>query len=455
MKKLLGLLLVALMCVMVLAAASAEVVSTTPIAVPCFWGHKVMAIAVEYDKPIDAQEFANDAFYAEDIAGTIYENEDGSYNYTLEARDIIRIYTNSEAAMLTEGAVEGNYVIVEFTEDFTTCGQYAAGNLPMTLKFPLPEGKEGSMRYTKPNEGTICQKVDITAKDGSVLPATETLGMTNDYLALGGVDKFELISIEREGYPEQPFHAYISLPEDYDTSKTYPIIFCLTGGSICEYSSKYHQNTDATLYNDKQVINWANTEDYGFEDVICVSLRLIKAGGYMPNIDTYDDAAAAAKYIIENYAVDKNRVWWYGQSMGSLSIWNILNRYPELGTGFVANNGNFNASIDTQNLTEEQAADYAAFMKVFADNKIKLYIMFGEHDNTTNYYAARYNYQLISDQYRAEGLGEREINQLVKYFVMPSEAYTVANNLTDHNVVRLVNWYPNWLMDIMETVFSW
>ncbi|MDO4549210.1 MAG: hypothetical protein Q4D04_14050, partial [Clostridia bacterium] len=175
------------------------------------------------------------------------------------------------------------------------------------------------------------------------------------------------------------------------------------------------------------------------------------------DIDKFADTAAAARWIIDNYAIDTGRLYWAGQSAGSMAIWQILSRYPEIGTGFLASNGGISPQYDysAEGLTQETIDATWDVLKVFAQNHIGLYIQFGEHDGSTNYHAAKYFYDVVSDYYRAEGLSEREIDRLVKFRVTPSEAYTVASGLTDHNVVRLMNWYPYNIIDMMDTVLAW
>ena len=452
------LIIAAVICLtLLLGVASAEVLSTTPITDETFWGTRVVAVAVEYDKPFEAQEFALDAFRAEDLL----DSGDAEVGYVMTPYENERIYTNAEAGLLDEGAVEGNYVIVEFVDDWRTCGEKGLGILVVNYFYTDDEGNPAKQdRWVKPNEGTVQQLADLTAKDGSAVAAMEApMGMTNDYLHLGNVNKFELVQIPREEYPDRPYNALVALPDDYDESKEYPVVFNITGNSLLEWQIGDVNNVYDVLYIDRQLLSWTYTADYGFEDVIVVGLRHLGNVGAPEGIDKIADTAAAAQWIIDNYAIDKEHLYWTGQSMGAVTTFNVLNRFPELGTCFVAFNGGIqmqNDYADPEN-GDTYRAELREFLAPILENKIKLYIQFGEQDYPGCNADAAYAFEeVIIDYYANEmSLSDPEIAELLKVNVLSHVNWLVAEGLTDHNVVRLVNWYPERIEDMMRTVLSW
>ena len=456
MKRTLFIMLALVLACACLAVAHADVVSTTPIVDEQFWGYRVTAVAVEYDTELAAQEFAADAFAATDILDT--DNAETQYLYG-QPRVISRIYTNSEPATLAEGAAEGKYVIVEFSaDDIYNSYKELVGLLPIRGYYTNAKGAVSKCRVTKPNEGTIQQLVDITAKDGTVLAATEELKMTNDYLVTGLAKEFELVDIPREN-SDIPYKAWVHLPSDYDGTKEYPVVFIITGNAQLHYVMPEQgiDNTDVVLYNDHQMLTWAETADFGFEEVIAVSLRKVNIVTGL-DVDVYEDTAAAAKWIIENYAVDHNRLYWVGQSAGSVACWNIISAHPELCTGYFGTNGGVSAAYDLspEGLTQEAIDETWKVLKVFVENRIPICFTCGEEDaNSANHYAAEFYYPMLHDAYAAEGLSEREIYDMVKIYVMPHSTYAIAPDLTDHNVVRMMNWLVPARIFEMSTVLGW
>lgn len=436
------------------ALAQAEVVSTTPIVGERFWGFRVLGVAVEYDHDLDAQELATDAFLATDS----WETGVPETAQVMLERQNARVYTNSEAALLTEGSAAGRYVVVEFVDDPLAVER--PGEFPQRGYFVNAEGKTEKPRVVKPNVGTVRQLVDLKAADGTVLAATDTLTMTNDYLVPDYVKAFERVEIPLEG-SESSYVAFVRLPDGYDASKTYPVIFNITGGGQLRYVNEAYDNTDIVLYNDHQLYAWTETRDYGFDvDYIVVSLRhkntsiSLKVEGE----DPYEDTAAAAKWIIENYPVDRKHMIWCGQSQGSVTCLNVLWRHPELATGYFATNGGLSpiADFSPEGWTQDWYDKTVECLRTYVDHGIKTCFTFGEQDgNSANAYAAKVYYEILHDAWAEKGLSEREIDDMAKVRVFPHSTYAMAEGLTDHNVCRVMYWLDVTKIDAMKIVTGW
>lgn len=199
-------------------------------------------------------------------------------------------------------------------------------------------------------------------------------------------------------------------------------------------------NTDTVLFNDKHMLVWTETADYGFEDVIVVSVRYLHPTGSPENIDSYDDVAAAVRDVMENYPVDTDRMYWIGNSLGSMTSPQTVARYPELADGVLTLNGlaDFSYDFSDEAKAEEYKGGAMEVLKVLADNDIALYMQLGEKDYTgCNALAGETYYELISDYYHSEkGYSNEQIKSLVKLKIFPSEDFYVTRGLTDHNVTR-------------------
>ncbi len=456
MKKTFVLLLSALLLTLCASLACAEVVSTTPIVGERFWGYRVTAVAVEYDSDLAAQEFDLDTYVSTDMWDTgKVETKALTMN-----REVARVYTNSEAAVLAQGAAAGHYVIIEFVDD--PLATTRPGEFPIRGYYTDEEtGKTETPRMWKPNVGTVAQVKDITAADGTVLPAFEEMAMTNDYLFPAQTYAFELISIDLPSRPGYPYNAYVRTPENVEEGKTYPIIFCVTGGGQLEYIGHGMNNTAIPLYNDHHLYVWTETKQYGFDDeFIVVSLRHqnTSASIKIEGDDPYEDTAAAAQWIIDHYPVDKNRLFWSGQSQGSVTSLNVLWRHPELATGYFGTNGGLSPAADfsPEGWTEDLYQQTKECLQSFVDNGIKICMTFGEQDgNSANAYAAKVYYQILHDAWAEKGLSEREIDDMAKVRVFPHSTYDYAVGLTDHNVCRMMYWLDATKIDALKIVTGW
>ncbi|GEM_PF-3438801 len=446
------------------AEVGSSVLSTTPITKETFWGTRVMAVAVEYDKEFDAQEFALDTFIAEDLK----DSENADIGYIMTAYNNTRIYTNDEAGFLDDEPKAGNFIIIEFEDDWKTCGEKGLGVLVVNYFYKDAEGNNKNQnRWVKPNEGTVLQTADITAADGTVIPAwKEAMPMTNDYLHTGNSTRFELVQIPREDLPDRPYNALVALPEDYDPSKKYPVIFQVTGISLQEWKIGDVMNTDDVLYFDRHLTAWTEKERFGIEDVIVVSLRIMSPyGPYAGTPENYDndmrheDTAKAAYWFLDNYPIDRERVYWTGQSYGSFATWHILHYHPDLATGFVALNGGiqFQNVYDDPETSEQMKAELKEFLKPILDNKVKLYINFGEQDYNGCNAAALFAYEeVIIDYYMNEmGLTKNEVSELLKTKLWTHSRFMYADGMTDHAVVRLIHWFDTDCKEMMDIVLNW
>ncbi len=437
-------------------ASQAAVVSTTPITGERFWGFRVLAVAVEYDHELAAQEFDLDTFLATDT----WETGKVETAQVFMDRENARIYTNSEPAILEEGSKDGNFVIVEFVDD--PLSPVRPGDFPQRGYYTNPDtGKTETPRVSKPNVGTIAQNVDIEAKDGTILEAFEAMGMTEDYIFPEQYYEFELVQIDIPTR-ERPYQAYIRMPDNYEEGKLYPIMFVITGGGQLEYIGHGIDNTNITLTNDHHLYAWTEARDYDFDnlDLIVVSLRHqnTSASIAVEGDDPYEDTAEAAKWIIANYPVDQDRVFWSGQSQGSVTCLNVLWRHPELADGYFGTNGGLSPQADfsPEGWTQDLYEQTVECLNTFADNGIKFCMTFGEQDgNSANAYAAKVYYQILHDAYASKGYSEREIDDMVKVRVFPHSTYDYAEGLTDHNVCRMLYWMDVTKIDAFKIVSEW
>lgn len=133
-----------------------------------------------------------------------------------------------------------------------------------------------------------------------------------------------------------PYRLYV--PEDYDSSKDYPVLLVLHGAGERGTDNKKHINVNVDIIN--RIIN-SNNSDY---DCIIVAPQCAEDFQWVDtdwSKGSYDQSKVAiSKYlkatysllneIKSSYSVDSNRLYITGLSMGGYGTWDFITRYPDL-----------------------------------------------------------------------------------------------------------------------------
>ena len=324
-------------------------------------GMKTYAFALEYDKVL-----APESVSAEQFAVI-----DHSYEPTVSAqiRSIVKVYTNDEKAACQE-AKPGRYVIIETSLDERAAfaiGTFKTGNVfspygPEPIGFPDPnkpkippqgpKGPGGPPKGPKPDMGycgpkplkvEVKQLTDLTAADGSSIPAAQVI-CTEGYNAL--YEKFELLT-----YEDLPYNLLI--PENYDPSKKYPLLLFIPD------AGNRGENPRVPLMQGIGAAYFASDRDQKkhpcFIVAPCFDSKVIL---------THDDftfdrkmykAKAILDQVIATYSIDTDRIYTTGQSMGCMSSCQLMNEWPDFFAGAMLVAGQWSpercgATMNHQNL---------------------------------------------------------------------------------------------------------
>lgn len=291
-------------------------------------GQKLSAAALEYPGEIDASTL--------DMA-----------DFTVEGQTIAAVYTNSAAA-LTEDPVNGNYVILEFEYENSKNGESMSGGPQRGeggMNDPAAEGRSrdgngeragGAGNGMNRQEETdfsvsLTQTGEICGTDGTVYPGSDTSAESSEQIDLILQD-FELFEYtDPETGSTIPYSIY--LPENYDESKEYPLVFFVADASA---------NGDDPIRNLTQgngATVWASPEEQAKHECIVVSPQytnsLIDSIGALTTDDNvWTDGLTLVSdllhYVIEEYSVDENRIYGTGQSQGCMTNIALSDRYPDL-----------------------------------------------------------------------------------------------------------------------------
>lgn len=293
-------------------------------------GQKISAAALEYPGEIDGSQLSADDF-------------------EVEGQTISAVYSNTEAA-LSETGTPGNFVILKFEYENTETaeggmhggpgagenGPGAGGNRPEAGENGPDGGRDGGMmRGSEEKEVDftvkVVQKSDISGTDGTVYgksdQAVESSGQID--LVLEDFQLFEYTDPETGA--TIPYSLY--LPENYDESKEYPLLFFVADASA------NGDNPVRNLTQGNGAIVWATAEEQAKHECIVLSPQytntLIDSIGALTTDDNeWSDGLTLVSnllhYVIEEYSVDESRIYGTGQSQGCMTNIAISDKYPDL-----------------------------------------------------------------------------------------------------------------------------
>ncbi len=273
------------------------------------WGQVVVAVAIEYDSPIDPSKVS--AYMFDVFANRL--NEDGG---DLALRTITRVYTN-DSPSLTSEPIAGNYVILELNPNDVNA---------MTIFFKTDDRFAFNSDYDL--EYTVNQKVNIRAEDGNILPARTLVGKERINVV---VDEFQnFIYKDKDTGKEISCSLYIL--DDYTADRFYPLVVFLHG------AGERGSNNQMPLKANRGAVVWV--EETVQSQSPCFVLapqcpqdgawtELFSGGSFKPSIYlemVYD----IISQLLEKYSIDKNRIYCTGLSMGGAGTWILAMSHPDI-----------------------------------------------------------------------------------------------------------------------------
>lgn len=186
----------------------------------------------------------------------------------------------------------------------------------------------------------------------------------------------------------------VILPEDYDETKTYPLVMTLPGYNGM-WLSDSEQTQGVNLIADRGAVAWTQQG----EDVIVVAPQFTDWGNTAAR-----QAIALTEYFIENYSVDQNRIYAAGFSAGGEIMSRVMGMRAELFAAFL-------------HYGSKWSGDYDAAIK----NRLPICIYMMEDDEYYGPEQAREAYNALCSRYREAGLAEEEIAELVSLHIPDRE----------------------------------
>lgn len=299
-------------------------------------GAKVKAIAVEYVYELENGTFSLDDFEIQDY-GTLF---DPACELGGDPGVPLKAYVNNECAISSTGGTEkGNYVIIEVNTD------YQMNNF-QNYKYRMAVGVK-QVGTIKTDEVTIVPSADFSVNyDFSVVEKTKN-GVTtyqNTYTARDGsfslenLECFELHSValgnafhavdcfEQATGEYMTFDMGYSLfvPEDYDENGSYALYLHVPYAGGVGDDPMIALTTSLSAYNftTDEVQGYAKAQ--GLDGVIVVVPQIPSALRSTRDNNSISAAVPATwqlmDYITDNYAIDMDRIYGSGHSMGGMQV---------------------------------------------------------------------------------------------------------------------------------------
>lgn len=219
-------------------------------------------------------------------------------------------------------------------------------------------------------------------------------------------------------------HYSYYLPEDYDESKTYPLVMTMPGYGMMWFGEDS---------------SGSNLEWNGFrawtelpEDVIVVSAQFT---------DWHETSARQAieltEYFIENFSVDKSRVYAAGYSAGGETMSQAVSMCPDLYAAYL-----------------HGASQWDGAYEPIAQNDVAVYIFMAENDEYYGSAKARSAYDGLQAAYREKGYTDEQIGELLILEIPDNEYFNSRDIYNYHgggNIVFDDETVLNWILSKSKT----
>lgn len=289
-------------------------------------GQKPSAAALEYSAAVDGDSLSiND--------------------YTVDGQTITNVYTNNDAAK-SDNSAEGNYVILEFAYENSSSpdesmgggggtggGAGGFGGPRDTETADTESAAAGDDSAAADDSLTIAVKQtgEISGMDGITLAAGSDAVTSSSTIHLVVKDFVQYEYTDPETGYTIPYNLY--LPENYDESQTYPLMFFVGDSSVNSdvVTDPLTQGNGGTI--------WASAEEQAKHEAIVLvpqyTTELVNTIGMLTEDDhQWTEGLTLVSNllfdVIETYSVDENRIYGTGQSQGTMANIAIADRYPEL-----------------------------------------------------------------------------------------------------------------------------
>lgn len=301
-------------------------------------GRKVETVVLEYDTPISNKSLTAGSF-------------------RVEGKEVTRIYANIVPERAQRG-VNGRYVIIEVKAEVDLNAQ---PKQPTETDMEKKRERDrmqggpglragwstgGDDEYS--GSAVVAQTANIRTANGKTYKASGTPVESTCERCLVADDfrQEEFVS----PYTGQVLPYNIYLPENYDSSKRYPLLLFIHDAGVASGPVTH------TLYQGNGATSWAEPEAQARHECIVVApeypfITVDDNWNYSHHLDA---TIALLKDLQTRYSVDPKRIYTTGQSMGCMSSIVMMLKEPDLFAGALLVAGKWNPALmgplDKQNI---------------------------------------------------------------------------------------------------------
>lgn len=254
------------------------------------WGQKTTSVAVEYDTPVASESVSAACFK---VRG--------------------RTVTDAKAVDCFGGR-RGHFVLLTLDP---------ADRAALTRKL-VGFGPDTKTEVTG-TTAAVCQCTSIRAANGGIISEIPAeMNVTAEISPI--VDDFIQAEFHTVYGRTLPYNLYI--PRNLESGKEYPLVVFLHDSSACSDS------VNATLLQGMGALVWAVSEEQEKRPCFVLAPQYTEKAAFDDYTTTWhaDATAELIKALCNQYAVDENRIYGTGQSMGCMMLCDLIVRYPELFT---------------------------------------------------------------------------------------------------------------------------
>lgn len=311
------------------AIAVDHIVNTTVITNVYGDGQKVEAVAVEYDIAIDSSSISPEDF---EIEGYV----------------ITDVYTNS-INEIPEKDENGAYIILKVSTDYTLSNYMAEERGTSSEEDEHSFSDKGERQdfdaEVAPSNQLMVnwrQVGEITMADGSICePMTESLSTEYENNINLLVDDFTQLTYTDETGKSLMYNLY--LPKNYNDDQLYPLVLFMPDATATG------SDPVKTLTQGLGAVVWASAESQEKDACIVLAPQFEDTGtGETSDVDI---TMALLEKIIDEYNVDKKRLYVTGQSAGCINAIQMLIEHPNYFAGAMLVAGQADAAY-TDRLSE-------------------------------------------------------------------------------------------------------
>lgn len=196
-------------------------------------------------------------------------------------------------------------------------------------------------------------------------------------------------------------HYNVYVPDSYDGSSQYAIYFTLPG-----YQGLYRFGPGVNL----------ETENFAFEAMTYIDDMIIVA----PQLNDWGETSARetielVHYFLENYNIDRDRVYANGYSGGGETMSLVMGIEPELFTRYLHCSSRWDGDLNT-----------------LVDSRVPVYLVIGENDEYYGSESTIETYNTIVQLYEEDGLDNNTISSLVTLDVKEHDYFTSQGINNEH-----------------------